>query len=165
MDVGKRCLDALVRQFRDAFGPGLVHHAFQCEISDKKQSLLLTSDNVELIFDNAVSLGSGVAFDVRSGLRQEVPKVDLLVAGFSCKSISHLNTSPSGLLDTSSTTGLTLRAVCKYIDYAHPSVVVLENVGCLLHKRAVDRGKRPVDLLDAKLVGWLGATTYSMPSD
>jgi len=155
MDVAKVVWDAVSDVVRDRCGtsnsPEIVH-VFQCENDPHKASYLVDAHGVSYVFRDAEELASpGEAWDVRSQRYQKIPVVQVLSAGFSCKTISGLCNSPAGLHDLESTSGLTCNAVCEYISWAKPAVVFLENVKNMLANRQVDGGNRPIDLLDKRM--------------
>jgi len=83
-----------------------------------------------------------------------LPAVDLLVAGFSCKSLSSANNSKRTLEDVDYTdhrcsSGNTAHALMQVIRATKPPVVLLENVAGLLSKMpgATDTSRRNVDVL------------------
>ena len=49
-------------------------------------------------------------------------------------------------VDPKSITGLGYRSLLKYIDYHQPELVVAENVGTLVKKRAIDGGRSPIQI-------------------
>ena len=81
-----------------------------------------------------------------------LPAVDLLVAGFSCKSLSSANNSKRTLEDVDyndhrCSSGNTAHALMQVIRATKPQVVLLENVAGLLSKIPNATGRRNVDVL------------------
>ena len=56
------------------------------------------------------------------------PDVDILWAGFSCTSISAMNSSPSDIRETTCPTGATLQGCLAYAAQHKPTAVLYENV-------------------------------------
>jgi hypothetical protein len=106
-------------------------HEMTCEISPYKRGhLKQTFPESGPIFDDVKKLGRQTAHDYREDIKATtIPSnLDILLAGFSCKSLSSLNVSKSDIRDRGSTTGATLDGVLKYVKAHHPKVLILENV-------------------------------------
>ena len=74
------------------------------------------------------------------------PKVDLVLIGYPCKSVSKQNNAATSFLDTSGITGLGFDSMMKYVDYSSPHIVLAENVATLVHKRKKFHGECPIDI-------------------
>ena len=69
-------------------------------------------------------------------------QVDLLCSGFPCVSVSPLTTTPGSVLDKSCQSGAGFDSVFNYAAKHKPSLLLLENVSSLFHKRAVEGGEK-----------------------
>ena len=67
-------------------------------------------------------------------------QVDLLVAGFPCKSVSTLTNTPGSVLDKDCTSGHGFLAVHAYAKKHRPPLILMENVGSLFSRREVEGG-------------------------
>ena len=84
-----------------------------------------------------MSLNEGLEFRISYGLEDPV-QVDVLIAGFPCKSISALTTMPGSVLDNGCTSGQGYLGMEKYIKGRKPKLILIENVGRLFHKTKVE---------------------------
>ncbi|CAK9117824.1 unnamed protein product, partial [Durusdinium trenchii] len=117
-----------------------------CESNTTKQKYLLKAHPSPYLFDNMEDLGSGQAYDVRTQCTVDVPKVDVIQIGYPCKSISSQNSNPASFRDRSSVTGSGYHSLVQYVDYARPSIIVLENVRSLASRRRQFRDECPLDI-------------------
>ena len=79
-------------------------------------------------------LGKAVHTDVTRLPLEELGAVDLLVAGFSCKSLSTMNRRRCSLVDKTSSSGQTWGGTLSYIARWLPKRILLENVLGLVRK-------------------------------
>ena len=113
--------------------PRMVQFVFQCEIDPAKQEWLKEQfPNCKFLFGDASALSKAKAFDIKSGSYVQVPYVDVLLAGFSCKSRGKLNCNSASnkncVREGREETGLTFQYVQNFIAFKRPRLVVLENV-------------------------------------
>lgn len=112
--------------------------SFMVEIDNKKQNYLRSRfPEVPCVFNDMSEMGKSKAA-TWDGSSQSVPKVDILVAGFPCVSISPLTTTPGSVMDGSCQSGLGFKSVESYCKKHLPPMVLLENVGSLFHQRTVE---------------------------
>ena len=81
----------------------------------------------------------------------QVPRCDILVAGYSCKDLSGLNNKPAAIDDTSRGSGQTLQAALSYVSRYEPTIVVLENVKTMYSVRSMDQGQKPMVYLTTQM--------------
>lgn len=113
-----------------------IRHIFQAELSPSKRSILLARPGCAHLFGDISELeAAGQAYDYRCGEMRPIPRCDLAVCGFSCKDLSGLNTRPASIADTSRGTGATLQSTIRYIQWAKPRCVILENVKTMFYRR------------------------------
>ena len=113
-------------------------HEFFCEISTQKCDVLKESfPEVPHIFRDVGHMGRQTAMCYKCGEVHEVPsRLDVLIAGFSCKSVSSLNNAKKSITDRSGSTGETLSGLLKYAKEHKPRLMILENVMGIIHKQA-----------------------------
>jgi len=136
----------------DALVPGAteqkfrLEHVFSCEFDEAKQGFLLKNfSNMGYLFSDCTHMGRRRAWDVKSGSVQNIPgDLDLLVAGFSCKDLSFMN-SYRKTLEEMGTSGRTLRGCFDYVERYRPRVVLLENVYAI--DRADQHGLKQVNIV------------------
>lgn len=138
--------------------------AFLCESDERKQVYLAVRFPHLTIFENCADLGRVHARTAlnncvrvpQAGARRHLMKpatltlscpgpsslqVDVLVAGFPCKSVSMLTTTPGSVTDKGCTSGNGFLSVEAYCSRHRPGVVIMENVGSLFSKRKVEGGE------------------------
>lgn len=71
-------------------------------------------------------------------------KVDVLIAGFPCVSLSPLTTTPGSIEDSDCSSGLGWTSTFQYIERHRPRMVLLENVQTLFASRKADGGQSPL---------------------
>ena len=113
--------------------PQLFNFVFQCEIDPAKQVWLAEQfPDVPYLFADASTLSQPKALNIKSGQYVQVPSVSVLLAGFSCKSRSKLNSNSASnrgcVREGREETGLTYECVRSYVSLKKPSLVILENV-------------------------------------
>mmetsp|Transcript_127383 Transcript_127383/g.220833 ORF Transcript_127383/g.220833 Transcript_127383/m.220833 type:complete len:2012 (-) Transcript_127383:196-6231(-) len=131
----------------DPRGSGLkFEHVFSVEIDPAKQEFLRANfPECPHIFQDVTQMGRAKAFDTLTQSPQPVPgNLDLLIAGFSCKDLSMMNSYRKTLMEMGQS-GATLRGTLNYIDRYHPRIVLLENVWAIAKANA--NGFRQVDLV------------------
>ena len=127
--------------------PGLFFaHIFSCEFDERKQ--LWIKDNfpkLEYLFGdvNELSNRSGKAMNHITGKKVTVPAVDIVVAGFVCKSVSTENNERSRyancIREGIGKTGETFDGVMAYVRKFRPAMVICENVkGLTIRTKDVD---------------------------
>jgi len=121
-------------------------HAFSVEFDPTKQEFLKANfPDSPLLFQDCTQMGRKRAFDVISGEPRPIPgEIDLLVAGFSCKDLSMMNSFRKTLAEMGQS-GSTLRGVLDYAERYRPRIILLENVWAIA--KANNIGFRQVDLV------------------
>lgn len=121
-------------------------HVFSVEYDASKQEFLKANfPDCPRLFQDVTQMGRKRAFDVLSGQPQDVPgNLDILVAGFSCKDLSMMNSYKKTLMEMG-TSGLTLKGVLDYAERYRPRLILLENVWAIA--KANSCGFRQVDLV------------------
>ncbi len=134
-DVAARVLTKLAKHWGSQMQCDfdLFEHVFQCESDAGKRKWLLEQfPEVPCLFQDAATLSHQKCYDLKTGTFVVVPRCDLLMAGFSCKSRSRANNSSSlnkhCVRSQQKETGLTFLYIQDYVQRKHPSVVLLENV-------------------------------------
>lgn len=125
-----------------------VDHTFSCEFDTKKQQWITDNfPDLKLLFKDVKEVGKsedGMALNVISGEREKVPEVDLVIAGFVCKSVSSENNDRhkyKSCIDKGiGSTGETFSGVEAYVKRYSPKVVICENVAGLAKR---NKGKEP----------------------
>lgn len=122
---------------RTQSGPRPLRHVFSAEKAQEKRRFLEALMHPERLVDDIYKLSAEIATEVgRSGgffrPRLEFQNIDVILAGFVCKSVSALNndaaTAQTALSNTSTSTGFTFKAVVLFLERCRPKSVVLENV-------------------------------------
>ena len=108
-------------------------HVFSCESDTAKRGWIIANfPDMEYLFTDVVDVGTGWATDALTCTRVRVPAVDILIAGFVCKSVScenkHRDTSSSCIDDVTGSTGITFNGVWQYVKLMRPALVICENV-------------------------------------
>jgi len=106
---------------------------FACESDRNKQPWILAlHPSLTLLFNDICDLGNAQAHCVINDCLKDIPQAMLLVAGFSCKSVSMLNMVKhlfkGAILDQTGETGITFAGLIAYILTHGPLMVLLENV-------------------------------------
>ena len=106
-----------------------IEHRWSCEIVDWKQDFLIASHNVPHVFRDITQLSGSSAHDVVTDAEVIIPRVDILIAGFSCKDLSDLNNhSAEGGINGDGSTGRTFQGVVNHVERHRPQIVLMENV-------------------------------------
>ena len=80
------------RTSRKPWGKLKVEHSFSCEYAPRKQAWIRENfPNLEILFKDVTELKKNKVVNVLTKELVEVPKVDILIAGFVCKSVSTEN--------------------------------------------------------------------------
>jgi site-specific DNA-cytosine methylase len=138
-------------------------HVWACEIDPKKQSWIAKNFSPKHIFCSAMEVGAGTGHDILSDSRCEVPPVDLLTAGFSCKDCSGMNIYAESFTErmesSSGTTWETLEGTVQCVERNPPLLVILENVvrfglkgGCQAAARILGSDKSGVFAPGSRLI-------------
>jgi site-specific DNA-cytosine methylase len=128
--------------------PGLfVKHVFSCEFNERKRSWITANfPNLKLLFGdvNELSARSGKAMNHITGEKVTVPAVDMVIAGFVCKSVSTENNKRSMyancIREGFGKTGETFDGVMAYVRKFKPAIVICENVKGLTMKTKDEHG-------------------------
>ena len=98
LKVGSMCSGtdspiAVLQNLEKALGGKLkVEHSFSCEYAPRKQAWIRENfPNLEILFKDVTELKKNKVVNVLTKELVEVPKVDILIAGFVCKSVSTEN--------------------------------------------------------------------------
>jgi len=121
-------------------------HVFSAEQEPSKQEFLRANfPDCKRIFQDVCQMGRLRAYETVSRSPQPVPgDLDVLLAGFSCKDLSMMNSYRKTLAEMG-TSGSTLRGVLDYVERHRPRIVLLENVWAIA--KANSCGFRQVDLV------------------
>ena len=114
-------------------------HVFACECNPKLREWIRRFFKPQAVFIDVQDMGSLYAWDDMSQSPQKVGSCDLLIAGFVCKAISHLNIHAKKNKDCCALkrtdTGLTLNGIIAYCKAHHPAMGIFENVIMLAAKK------------------------------
>ena len=110
-----------------------IRHVFSCEFDAKKRQWIRDNfPDLQLLFGDVNDLRNGEAMNYITNEMAEVPAVDIVVAGFVCKSVSTENNNRQDfsncINEESGKTGETFGGMMAYIAKYKPSMVVCENV-------------------------------------
>mmetsp|Transcript_20109 Transcript_20109/g.45100 ORF Transcript_20109/g.45100 Transcript_20109/m.45100 type:complete len:434 (-) Transcript_20109:266-1567(-) len=111
-----------------------VEHVFSCEWAPKKQEWIRRNfEGLKYLFSDVKEVGFNEnATDVLTGKQVKVPTVDLIIAGFVCKSVSTENNERdkyASCIDLATgQTGETFSGTAAYIKRHSPKLVICENV-------------------------------------
>lgn len=130
-------------------GKLFVEHTFSCEFDKKKQGWIKDNfPSLKYLFAdvNELSGADGKAFNYITGEKDAVPAVDIMIAGFVCKSVSTENNQrqkyANCIREGIGKTGETFEGVMAYVRKFQPSVVICENVKGLTSRTTDTRGKK-----------------------
>ena len=116
--------------------PLRVRHKFSCELCPKKRKWIAANFAPEILFGDIRCMGQHRAWDWVSESEVAIPRVHIVYAGFSCRSVSGLNVHRGDFADcvheASGSTGITCEGVLAYLRQHAPSLAFLENVGGLI---------------------------------
>ena len=125
---------------------GEITHAFSCENQKRKREWITSNfgKDLQALFGDVHELSADSAYDFVSQQHVPIPRVDLLIAGFVCKSVSTENNDRGKYVDciqqSAGQTGDTFAGVFAYIARHRPQLVVLENVEGLVKR---NKGEDP----------------------
>eukprot|EP00403_Amphidinium_massartii_P023868 CAMPEP_0178398908 /NCGR_PEP_ID=MMETSP0689_2-20121128/15010_1 /TAXON_ID=160604 /ORGANISM="Amphidinium massartii, Strain CS-259" /LENGTH=451 /DNA_ID=CAMNT_0020019675 /DNA_START=63 /DNA_END=1418 /DNA_ORIENTATION=+ len=123
-----------------------VEHVFSCEWAPKKQEWIRRNfPDLQYLFSDVKEVGSNPqAYDLLSERMVTVPSVDLIIAGFVCKSVSTENNErekyKACIDEATGQTGETFSGTKEYMRRHKPGMVICENVAGLAKH---NRGQRP----------------------
>ena len=161
-DIVAKVIGRLQDMWRTSWGPGMAKTEytclFQCELNKQKREWLIEQfPTGGLLFEDAASLSLPRARDERSGEYHPIPAVDMVFAGFSCKSRSKANNSRSAfkhcVQSGTGETGTTFGYVQQYLERKRPRFVFLENV------EELAEGGQDSDL--SFILSWLRGVGYT----
>jgi site-specific DNA-cytosine methylase len=144
-----------------------VRTAFMCEFNPVKQAYLSAAfPDAERLYRDMFEVAAGSAYDIKTESWSKPPRVDLLMAGYPCVSISSLCNSPQDFNDTSSKTGGGYEAVMRYIARERPKLVALENVRQMF-SAVTSTNERPVDVQNKRMeaLGYVSAACLKSAAD
>jgi site-specific DNA-cytosine methylase len=123
-----------------------IEHTFSCEFDGKKREWIKDNfPSLKMLFGDVLDLRTGTAFNYITNQDTSVPKVDIVIAGFVCKSVSSENNDrekfANCIKEAIGKTGETFDGVMGYVTKYRPRIVVCENVTGLVKK---NRGAEPV---------------------
>lgn len=140
-DVGMEALRIWLSLFDDELGTAMngfqMSYEFACEISETKQTFIMTFGNSRprLLFADVRHLHLDATVDLLTGAMVPIPTVDLVLGGFECDSVSALNVHASKhracILTGTGATGETFHGCLRYIERHRPCTAILENVKML----------------------------------
>ncbi|CAE7534394.1 ngoBIM [Symbiodinium pilosum] len=138
-----RALERALRPLGSKLG---FQHAFSVEYDARKQEFLQANfPECPLLFKDCVQMGRKRAWDVLSRKPQPIPNdLDILIAGFSCKDLSLMNSYRKALQEMGQS-GSTLRGVLDYAERHRPRLILLENVWAITKSNSI--GFKQVDLV------------------
>ncbi|CAK8987180.1 Modification methylase NgoFVII (M.NgoFVII) (Cytosine-specific methyltransferase NgoFVII) (M.NgoVII) [Durusdinium trenchii] len=119
------------------------------ELCPRKQKYLSSRFPHAHLFCDVSDMGKKFA-RTADGCSEAVPKVDLLVGGFPCVSLSMLTTTPGSVLDPDCSSGKGYLGLEKYVRLHRPRLVLMENVASLFSKREVSGGISAFDLIEKR---------------
>ena len=112
-------------------------HTFAVELHPGKRDFIKNYYKPGAIYGNVLGMAQDELLDWRSGTVKHVPRVQVLVAGFECDSVSAQNNTRGEFQDCVArgvgSTGTTFKGILLYIHKHKPIVVILENVPALTH--------------------------------
>lgn len=73
-------------------------------------------------------------------------QVDLVVDGYSCKSLSKQCNSAKSFCDKSSKSGEDFESLIAYVQVARPKLIFCENVATMAHQRKAFAGEKPIGI-------------------
>jgi len=123
-----------------------IEHIFSCEFDPRKQEWIKDNfPSLELLFGDIKELKTGKAMDYKTKQVVPVPPVDVVIAGFVCKSVSLENNErklySNCINEVCGQTGLTFDGMMGYVQKFRPSLVICENVKGLTTR---NKGNEPV---------------------
>jgi hypothetical protein len=168
-DVGADAVGVLLRVASSELGVEEVRfrHRFSCEIVPYKQRFIMEFSNPEMVFPDVTRLTDSACHDVRSGSRRAVPPSTMVMAGFSCTDVSHMNinstSARSCVIDRSMRTGSTMYGIEQYVSQFQPPFVVLENVAAIADTNADGPTNAATVIERLRAKGYVGCTMLLSP--
>ena len=163
------CVDAFNKQF-GLDRPARLLHRYSCEIKQAKQAFILAFSDPDNLFNDCTCMHQFRCHDVKSGSLRPVPAVNVLVAGFACTDVSHMNArrkDARGCINTKSKrTGSTFGGVSDYCRIYRPQLVILENVQALDDRspdEASSNAQQVVNVMEG--LGYIVMTKTLTPRD
>jgi DNA (cytosine-5)-methyltransferase 1 len=132
-----------------------------------KRQFIMANYDVPFVFVDACDLRHAAAFEARTQQQQLVSPCDILIAGFSCKTVSSLNSARSSSCCTTGegSTGITWTAVKELVGARPPAVIILENVTGLLNEGSGGNGRICDGSNLGEVLGFLRMSGYSVHYD
>jgi len=123
-----------------------IEHTFSCEFDPKKQQWIKDNfPSLKMLFGDVMELKTGMAHNYITNEAVAVPSVDIVIAGFVCKSVSTENNEramyKNCIKEATGKTGETFDGVMGYVKRYKPTVVICENVKGLTTR---NKGAEPV---------------------
>ena len=123
-----------------------IQHVFSCEFEARKRMWITQNfPQLPVLFGDIQDLSKGRAWNYVTEKEVQVPSVDILIAGFVCKSVSFENNMreqyANCIKEASGLTGETFQGLIQYVAKYQPAVVICENVEGLTKR---NRGAEPV---------------------
>ncbi len=146
----------LVKEGLGISGSVQFHYSMVCELSAKKRQKLIETFKVDHAFADVAHMGRKSSWCYVKEGNQAIPDdLDILFAGFECKSFSPLNpTKAKSTLLGSSKSAKSFKGVRDYVRSHKPKTIVLENVQGLLSKNEKEMHSK-ADMI-VKIFGGLG---------
>ena len=150
-DVGFEVMKYLAEYVKLNLGVTLTFQVlWRCEKDpDRQRWLRKQYPDMTLLFDTMEELGGIRAYNVISGSYDLIPHVMLFIVGWTCVDKSAFNSQRAKLKmclrDRSGKSGKALDWTLRCIAKSRPDVVILENVGTLLHKLDFPEGEPATD--------------------
>ena len=123
-----------------------IEHTFSCECDARKRAWIRDNfGKFKHLFGDVKELCSDEAHNYITETNTPVPAVDIVIAGFVCKSVSSENNErgkySNCINDAVGKTGETFKGVMDYVRRYNPPVVICENVEGLVKR---NEGREPV---------------------
>jgi len=127
-------------------GKAEIEHTFSCEFDPRKRQWILDNfHGLTHLFGDVQELQTGEAHNYVTGKTARVPAVDIVIAGFVCKSVSTENNErerfANCINEAVGKTGETFDGLMGYVKCYKPAMVICENVEGLVKR---NHGCEPV---------------------
>ena len=135
--------------------PELVYSACELDVCKRKVLLAQTlQPEIAHLYGDIASLEADRAFCFKTQRYEAVVPPDIVICGFPCQDLSCLrHKAPAFERGAGSRSGDVFFTLADLVGKWQPLLILLENVEAVLHRRAVDAGQRPWDVM---LLGFLG---------